>query len=325
MKKFLIIQPAFIGDVILSTALIEKIKKTFPDSEIDFLLRQGNETILENNPHLNHIFIWNKKQKKYRNLLRIVRRIRKTKYDTIINLQRFASSGFVIWRARAKEKIGYKQNPFSFCYNKKIVFSTESGKHETERNQELIAHITDGKTAKPKVYPSENDFKVLPEFKKPFITIAPASVWFTKQFPKERWVEFINRFLPKDFAVYLLGSNGDMPLCDEIKNMVEGHTIENLAGKLSLLQSAALMSQAAMNFVNDSAPLHLASAMNAPVTAVFCSTIPAFGFGPLSTNSKIVEIKEKLLCRPCGLHGKKACPKGHFNCAYGIPLKDLLF
>jgi len=62
MKKFLIIQPAFIGDVILSTALIEKIKKTFPDSEIDFLLRQGNEIILENNPHLNHIFIWNKKQ-----------------------------------------------------------------------------------------------------------------------------------------------------------------------------------------------------------------------------------------------------------------------
>ncbi len=325
MKRFLIIQPAFIGDVILATALIEKLAQSFPDAEIDFMLRKGNEIILANNPHINRIFIWNKKNKKYRNLFRIIREIRQTKYDLVVNLQRFASSGFVTWRSKAEEKTGYKQNPFSFCYHRKFIFSTENGKHEIERNQELIAHLTDDKPAKPKIYPSENDFLALPEIRKPFITIAPASVWFTKQFPKERWVEFINRFLPKDFTVYLLGSDGDIILCNEIKNMVESHTIENLAGKINLLQSAALMSQAAMNFVNDSAPLHLTSAMNAPVTAIFCSTIPAFGFGPLSTNSKTVETDKNLPCRPCGLHGKKACPEGHFDCAYGINLKELLF
>lgn len=70
-----------------------------------------------------------------------------------------------------------------------------------------------------------------------------------------------------------------------------------------------------MNYVNDSAPLHLASAVNAPVTAVFCSTVPAFGFTPLSDFSKIVETKHELDCRPCGLHGFHACPKGHFKCA----------
>jgi heptosyltransferase-2 len=101
-----------------------------------------------------------------------------------------------------------------------------------------------------------------------------------------------------------------------------GRDVRNLAGTLSFLQSAALMEKAAMNYVNDSAPLHLASAMNAPVTAVFCSTVPAFGFGPLSDKSHIVEC-ENLYCRPCGLHGKPSCPEGHFRCAMDIDLSKL--
>ena len=78
-----------------------------------------------------------------------------------------------------------------------------------------------------------------------------------------------------------------------------------------------------MNFVNDSAPMHLASSVNAKTTAIFCSTVPEFGFGPLSDLSQVVEIKEKLKCRPCGLHGKKACPEGHFKCGFEIETKAL--
>ena len=84
------------------------------------------------------------------------------------------------------------------------------------------------------------------------------------------------------------------------------------------------MRDAVMNYVNDSAPMHFASAVNAPVTAVYCSTIPEFGFGPLSDESYVVEIAEPLDCRPCGLHGYKACPLGHFNCARNIHDRQLL-
>ena len=70
--------------------------------------------------------------------------------------------------------------------------------------------------------------------------------------------------------------------------------------------------------------MHLASAMNAPVTVVYCSTIPGFGFGPLSDNARIIETKLELTCRPCGLHGLKACPLGHFNCAQSIEINDIL-
>jgi heptosyltransferase-2 len=92
----------------------------------------------------------------------------------------------------------------------------------------------------------------------------------------------------------------------------------NLCGQLTFLQSAALMRDAKMNFVNDSAPLHFASSMNAPVTAVFCSTVPKFGFGPLSDDSVIIETHEELSCRSCGIHGHKECPELHFKCSKTI-------
>ena len=118
--------------------------------------------------------------------------------------------------------------------------------------------------------------------------------------------------------IYLLGGPDDIEQCEEIKQSAKNRTVVNLCDKLSFLESAALMQTAKMNHVNDSAPLHIASAMNAPVTAYFCSTVPAFGFGPLGKNARIVEVKEKLSCRPCGLHGKKECPEGHFNCGFKI-------
>ena len=103
-------------------------------------------------------------------------------------------------------------------------------------------------------------------------------------------------------------------LCEKIKISSQHQNIINLAGKLSLLQSCALIKDAQMTYVNDSAPLHLASSVNAPVTAFFLSTIPAFGFGPLSDNSTIKEVLN-LKCRPCGLHGHKTCPQKHFKCS----------
>ena len=79
-----------------------------------------------------------------------------------------------------------------------------------------------------------------------------------------------------------------------------------------------------MNYVNDSAPMHFASAVNAPTAAIYCSTVPSFGFGPLSTKAVVIEIQEPLACRPCGIHGHAACPEGHFNCALHIKDEQLL-
>lgn len=327
MQKFLIIQTAFIGDVVLATSLIEKLHKHFPDAQIDFLLRKGNESLLTGHPFLHEVLIWDKKKNKFFNLFKLLRLIRKKKYDTVINVQRFAATGILTAFSGAREKIGFDKNPFRFLFTKKIKHIISDGKiakHEIERNHDLIKDLTNDVAEKPRLYHSFADEAFVGIYKSGnYITISPASVWFTKQFPKEKWISFLNK-IPPSYIVYLLGSQTDLSLAEEIKSSTIHKNVVNLCGRLSFLQSAVLMKDAVMNYVNDSAPLHFASAVNAPVTAVYCSTLPSFGFGPLSEKSFIIETKEKLSCRPCGLHGQKACPLGHFKCAYTIQDEQLL-
>ena len=328
MQKILIIQTAFIGDVVLATGIAEKLYSFYPDAQIDFLLRNGNEGLLAGHPFINEVLIWDKKQDKYINLCRILRKIRASKYDIVINLQRFAASGFLTALSGADKKYGFDKNPFSVFFTKSfphIIGKKEDTNytHEIDRNHELIAGLTDNIPVNPKLYPSHTDFGHVQQYKSnPYITISPASVWFTKQFPKEKWIELINN-IPTRYSIYLLGGTGDFELCEEILKSVNRQNIVTLAGTLNFLQTVALIRDASMNYTNDSAPLHFASAMNAPVTAIFCSTIPEFGFGPLSTNSHIVQVEEILECRPCGLHGFNACPLGHFKCGYDINIEDL--
>jgi len=325
LKKFLIIQTASIGDVILSTPIIEKLHKHFPDDKIDFLLKKGNEGLFKAHPFINNLIIWNKSERKYRNLLDIINFIREQKYDYLINVQRFASTGFITVLSKAKKTVGFNKNPFSFLFSKRIKHRIkEKNIHEIERNLSLIHHITDKQPSPIKLYPTQDDFAKTSQYKtSQYICIAPTSLWFTKQFPKEKWIEFLNK-IDKDIVVYFIGSKNDYDFCKNIIDNSNHKNSLNLAGKLNFLESAALIKDAQMNYTNDSAPQHIASAMNAPVTTIFCSTISDFGFGPLSDNSKIVETKENLKCRPCGLHGLKKCPEKHFKCAKTINVEQLL-
>ncbi len=324
MNSFLIIQTAFIGDVILATSIIEKLHKFYPEAKIDFLLRKGNESLLNNHPYVSNLIIWNKKNKKYKNLFHVLDFVRKQKYDYVINLQRFASTGFVTAFSKAKNKIGFRNNPFSIFFTKRIKHVIKVGTHEVDRNNCLIKHITDEQSSRPKLHPSVLDFDNVSKYKNTeYICIAPTSVWFTKQFPDKKWVEFINK-LQSNLTVYLLGAKSDFDACEIIKNKCGNINVINLAGEISLIESAALINDAKMTYVNDSAPLHIASAMNSPTAAVFCSTVPEFGFGPLSDNSTIIQTHKNLSCRPCGLHGRKKCKKGNFDCANSIDINEML-
>ncbi|MEO6820608.1 MAG: glycosyltransferase family 9 protein [Ginsengibacter sp.] len=324
MQRFLVIQTAFTGDVVLSTALLEKLHLFFPGYEIDILVRKGNEGLFDHHPFLHEVLIWNKKHDKYRNLLQLLGQIRKRKYEKVINLQRFASTGILTAFSGAQEKIGYKKNPLSFLFDKTFDHDMVHGLHEVERNNKLVESFTDSTFIKPKLYPSESNFEEIKKYKaSPYVCIAPSSVWFTKQFPKAKWVDLLDSF-PGDYLLYLLGGKDDWAFCEEIKKGSKNGRVEILAGKLNFLSSAALMQGATMNYVNDSAPLHFASATNAPVTAIFCSTVPSFGYFPLSDSSFIVETKIELACKPCGLHGWQKCPLGHFKCALTIENQQLL-
>ena len=320
MKRILLIQTAFLGDVILATPVIAELKRLFPTSEISILVKKGNESLLENNPHIHKVFTFEKSKGKYKEIRRLVRTFRKHHFDLAVNLHRFGSSGLITILSGAKRTIGFDKNPFSFAYSKRLPHTIGDGTHEVARNLSLIKEFGAVELCRPELYPSQENINRVKSYTgEPYFCLAPASVWFTKQLPVEKWIELAQN-KSSEGIIYLLGGEQDHDLCERIRTSLPNSQIVNLCGKLNLLESAALMSAATRNYVNDSGPLHIASSMNAPVTAFFCSTIPEFGFGPLSDDSKILQVEEKISCRPCGLHGHSACPKGHFQCGFGIDL-----
>lgn len=315
MNRLLVIQTAFIGDAILGTAILEELHRQHPNAKIDYLVRNGNQSLFEGHPFLNEVLVWDKQAAKYAGLWRMLGEVRSRKYDAVYNIQRYAASGVITAFSGTKQKVGYKSNPLSFLFSKAVEHRFGKGfenVHEVDRVLDLVEHVPS--RTDPKLYPTQKDVEAVAEFKmQPFITIAPASVWFTKQLPIEKWIEFVAK-VPNELKVYIIGGKGDSVIAQQIiKN--SSQEVFDLTGKLKLLETAALLKDAKMNFANDSAPVHLASAVNAPMTEIFCSTVPEFGFTPLSENSHIIQTNEKLDCRPCGMHGKAACPKGHFNCA----------
>lgn len=330
MKQFLVIQTAFLGDAVLVTSIVEKLHAFFPDAAIDLVVRKGNEELFEQHPFSRRLHIWDKRNGKTKALFSLIGELRKTEYDHIINAQRFFSTGLMTVLARGKEKIGYDKNPLSFLFSRTVKHIIGDGRHEVDRLNALIEHLTDKSRPLPRLYPTERHIAEAhgrmgtwahEHMARGYVCVAPASVWFTKQWPEAKWIELI-KGLPTEQHVVLIGAPGDVALCESIAK-ASGRG-EILAGRLSLLGTAALMEGATMNYVNDSAPLHIASAMNAPVKVIFCSTVPAFGFGPLRENGRIAETSEKLDCRPCGLHGYKACPQGHFKCALQIDPRTVL-
>ncbi len=324
MDKVLVIQTAFIGDAILGTALLEKLHADHPNAKIDYLVRHGNQSLFVGHPFLNEVLVWNKQDSKYTALWRMLQQVRKRKYDAVFNIQRYAASGLLTAFSGASKTIGYKSNPLSFLFTDRVEHRFGKGSenvHEVDRVLDLVV----GKTERtnPRLYPSDNDFLLVREFQsQPYITIAPASVWFTKQFPVEKWVELIDR-IPSSYNVFLIGAKSDAAVATQIVES-SGRIVMDITGELKLLQTAALMKDAAMNYANDSAPVHLASAVGAPVCQIFCSTVPEFGFTPLSARSHVIQTKENLDCRPCGIHGRSHCPKGHFRCASTIDVNELV-
>lgn len=329
LSRILLIQTAYIGDVILLTPLLENLRRLAPQASIDVLVNRNNAQVLSGHPKINELLLWDKKAHKNRNLLRLLQQVRAKKYPAVINCHRYASSGMLTVLSGAQNKVGFDTNPLARWYDIQVPHTIPSDLHEVDRNLALLGALIPGLDMagldrRPRLYPSESDHQSVSAYQTtPYLCIAPTSVWFTKQFPAKRWVQLL-KALNFEGNIYLLGAPADQAACAWIREESQLKNVSNLAGQLSLLQSAVLMQGAVLNYVNDSAPLHLASAMNAPVCAVFCSTIPGFGFTPLSDFSEIVEVKEPLACRPCGLHGYRACPEKHFRCAHDISLHQLI-
>lgn len=333
-KTILVIQTAFIGDTILASQFARAVKEQFPEARIHFLLRKGNESVIQGLTSIEKVWVWDKQGGKVKNLFRLIRDLRQIRFDMVFNLHRHFNSGLITALMKSPLKVGFKQNPLSFFYTHKvnhlIPHKTFTGVwHEVQRNLQLIQEVKpsfnivdNSKIYKPELPLLEKHFsKVAPHIEGDYFVVAPASVWFTKAWSEHKYRE-LTAELAKRGRVLFIGAPTDKELCDRIREGISN--TENLCGGLNLLDSAALMKKAKRVFVNDSAPLHLASCVNAKTTAIFCSTVQEFGYTPLADDSVVVDVGNALSCRPCGLHGHKACPLGHFKCAEDIEIRAVL-
>lgn len=333
--RFGIVQTAFPGDVVLALGLVETLHAAYPDAELHLLVRKGNEALVAGHPFLTKVWVWNKKQQKFSGLLKLALEWRQLGFHAVVNAQRFFTSGLFTALASPAISTGFDKNPLSALFTEAkphTIIGWPRGAHaadvpaphELERNHTLLEPVfklwppLTTTRVLPRLYPSHEDYMAIGQYQsKPYHCIAPASVWFTKQYPASQWQRLINTADPA-LNIYLIGGPADVGFAQEIMAGCQHTGLVNLVGKLGFLESAALMGGAQMNYTCDSAPLHVAGAMGAPVTAIFCSTVPSFGFGPMAANGRVVEVQEPLACRPCGLHGKRACPEGHFKCAMAV-------
>ena len=326
-RKILIVQTAFIGDVVLTLPLVQVLKRQFPNSAIDMVVSPRASGLLENHPDIRKVHIYDKRgsDSGIVGILAMMQRIRHERYDLAIVPHRSFRSALLVWLSRIPRRVSFNRSAGWFLYTSTVSY--ERSLHEVERNLRLLKAI--GVTWRgrelPDLYPDEEDRvrvgKLLVEHEignaERLVAVAPGSAWNTKRWPKERYVRLIQLLIHEDYEIVLVGGQEDAGLCEEIVRDVRMKEVYSAAGKLTLLQSAELLRRAKVLITNDTAPMHIAVAMRTPVIAIFGPTVPEFGFAPYGDHDRIVQVKG-LSCRPCSIHGTKTCPIGTFECMLDI-------
>lgn len=318
-ERYLIIQTAFLGDVVLALPMATYIKKKAPEAIVDMVVRPDARAIAEACPDVEQVYIFDKR-KKQRGLLGVLsmaKQLRKKSYEAVFTPQRFVRSSLLSHATRIHKRYGFDKNALRWLYTDRIPYL--SRKHEIVRNLSLVrAHWSD-----------RSDEVILPCFSVPkkqsdTIALAPGSVWQTKRWPVHKWIELIQHPEMQKHPVVLIGGPKDQKVAQEIMQQVEHSDIENRTGKDNLSQTFQRIADAKILISNDSAPQHFAMAVKTPVITIFGSTIPEFGFAPIGKYDQYVQTTMTLKCRPCGIHGKKKCPVNTLECMESISVEKVL-
>jgi heptosyltransferase-2 len=305
----LVIQTAFLGDVILSTPLLSALAEQH--GPVDVVTTPLAAPLLETHPAVRQVFPYDKRQadRGWQGLQTLANRLREQRYIRAYLPHRSLRTAALALLARIPSRIGYAGS-WSFLYTEART-KPRTG-HETDR---LLA-LANGASGvyPPQLRPTPEDERVAAGLiDGDFVALAPGSIWGSKRWP---YYAELAASLAKLTGLVVVGGRDDVELGEEICRAAQGgagRPAVNACGRLTLRQSAALIGRAALLVTNDSAPLHLATAMGTPVVALFGPTVTEFGFGPLRPGDAALGVDE-LRCRPCSPHGPPACPLGHHRC-----------
>jgi heptosyltransferase-2 len=334
--KTLVIRFSSIGDIILASPLLRVFRKRFPASQIDFVTRKEYAELVRYNPNLNFTYEFDA-QRGFNELRRLKSRIRREKYDLVIDIHNSLRSRYLRSMIGANKVV---------ILNKRICARTMLVKFKKNMYRDIVS-VADRYIEPVKNMGVENDEKGLEIFipdqsilrvsgrmsslklqqYKKIIGFCPSAKHETKRWPESRFIEtgirLVNELKTK---ILLFGGKDDAPLCRTIANEINcklvNERVVNLCDQFSLLETAAAMQSCDVIVTNDSGLMHMAAAMKKKVVAIFGSTVREFGFFPVGTESIVAE-RNGLSCRPCSHIGRRSCPETHFRCMNEIQVEEV--
>jgi heptosyltransferase-2 len=316
--KILVAQLSFLGDGVLSTPVMETLAAWHPEAEIWVLTTPAAKPLFAGNKKIAGIVTFDKR-KAERGILGIISKaqeLSKHRFDIVFSLHRHLRTALLLALAKIPERIGFHNSSARFLYTK-LAKRKEDG-HEVERNLSILS-------AQAR-YPDVVQNLFLPEYalesklSKKYCVFFPGSVWATKRWAASQFRQAALELHESGFEVVILGSQEEIAYNLQVS---EGTRALDLTGKTALPETMSIVRNASGVVSNDSMGLHLASAYKVPVVAIFCATVPEFGYGPWQTVHEIAGY-DGLWCRPCARHGGKVCPTGTELCMQGVPARQVV-
>ncbi|HXF95199.1 MAG TPA: lipopolysaccharide heptosyltransferase II [Gemmatimonadales bacterium] len=319
------IQTAFLGDVVLTTPLLAVLAQRH--GPVDVVTHPGAAPLLETHPAVRRVIVYDKhgRERGPGALWRLARKLRADRYAVAYLPHRSLRSAALAWLARVPSRIGFHDG-WPTLYTE--VRRRPAEGHEIDRLLAL-AGVPRPPGTRPTLALLPSDRGVAERALREagighgFVALAPGSIWGSKRWPY--YPDLGAALAERGSPVVVLGSRQDESLGDTVVGAVRraGGQAVSTCGRLSLRESAALIGLAAVLVTNDSAPLHLAQAVETPVVAIFGPTVPAFGFGPRGPRDRALGVPG-LDCRPCHRHGPPACPLGHHRCMRDLTVAEVL-
>lgn len=325
-KAQVVIQTAFLGDLILSIPFLKKVKQLSPEEKLVLVCKKGLGSFLKHQGVVDDfVEIAKGNRSSYKEAKLFLQRYQITR---LLCVHRSVRSLLFTWQLSAQKKIGFRSLLGLFIFDE--VFTYEHSWPDAIRKFKLLSSIdaevsqalqssdfaklncADSNGEMPKV---PSIFSFLPDDKKSFrnpkqVCVFPGSVWATKRWTEEGFTEVVQQLIQKKYEVMLLGGSDEKSLCDAIAARVPEAQV--FAGKLSIQQSIDKVAESALVIANDSAATHMAALQGVPSITLFGPTTLNLGFRPWSDEARVIEIP--LDCRPCGAHGHQQCPLGHHHC-----------
>lgn len=308
--KILIVQPSRLGDIIFSLPVLAALKRKYPHAKISWIVDERCAEILKDNPLLDNIFIWDRKQKSYSYYKNLKKRLREQRFDLSIDLHGLAKSAMLVRLAKARFKLASSSTngmrELSWIFSKEIK-TNDPNAHCIERHMEVAKFLDcDGKIEYPIMVPDsdyESVRKKLEEEKvdvSKMIGIHPGGGWLSRRWKTDRYAALAGRLKNELGADIVLvggkeGGTSEKGLNEEIIAQA-GIKICDLTGRLTLKELCAFFKLCRVFVANEAGPMHIATALNTPAVAILGPT-NAKRTGPFRGQTKIIQ--HQFSCQPC--------------------------